>query len=164
MVPSVALALILSPTMVNAMVDTASQVFAKPAKAVPMPGVRCFDPKAFPPLARLKPGLVLATQDLGSYILDATPHSVLLAPYHRMSPQLLAVHGAFNAPPNLAEARVRALHADYVVDCPGYPMFLDPGSFGMRLRQGPPPPWLSQLSAPKAALAIYAVRPAKPPA
>jgi hypothetical protein len=102
----------------------------------------------------------MATQDFGSYILQATPHSVLIAPYHRLSKQILAVHEAFNAPPNQAEARVRALGADYVLDCPTYPMFIDAGSFGARLRQGPPPAWLIPLSPPRAVLKIYRVRPA----
>ena len=35
--------------------------------------------------ATLQPGLVLSEIDLGPYILARTPHSVLNAPYHRMS-------------------------------------------------------------------------------
>jgi hypothetical protein len=142
---------------VNAAATTAAPPGRKPAD----PGARCFAPAAFVPLAKLPRGLVVATPDLGSYILDATPHSVVVAPYHRLSKRILAVHEAFNAPPPLAEARFRALGADYVVDCPGYPMFLDAGSFGMRLRAAPPPPWLVRLSAPKAALSIYGLRPAR---
>jgi len=95
---------------------------------------------------------------MGPYILALTRHRVLAAPYHRLWQGILASHQAFNAPPTAAEARVRALGADYVVDCPPYPMFLDAGSFGERLRKAPPPPWLKIVSAPKAALTIYQVR------
>jgi hypothetical protein len=159
MAPSLAAALLFSPTLVAGFVGSSANSVAKPPKAPPNPGVRCFDPRAFVPLARLPRGLVMATPDLGSYILDATAHSVVVAPYHRLSRQILAVHEAFNAPPALAEARVRALHPDYLVDCPGYPMFLDPGSFGARLGAAPPP-WLVRVSAPKASLTIYRLRPA----
>jgi hypothetical protein len=159
MVPSVVLALLLAPTIVGVTIDGAIAKVGKPHRNPPFPGLHCFAEPAFAPLAKLPPGVVMATQDFGSYILQSTHHSVLIAPYHRLSGQILAVHDALNAPPNLAEARVRALGADYLVDCPTYPLFIDPGSFGERLRKGPAPAWLIPLSAPRATLRIYKVRP-----
>ena len=61
----------------------------------------------------------------------------------------------------VTEEGVRALHADYVVDCPPYPIMAGPGSFGVSLRKGPPPSWLENLSSAKSTLKIYRVLPAK---
>ena len=108
------------------------------------------------------PGVVLSETDLGSFILAYTHHSAIAAPYHRMTWGILAGHQALNAPPNLAEARVRRLGASYVVDCPPYSMMVDETSFGARLRKGETPSWLEPLSAPRATLKIYRVRPKNP--
>jgi hypothetical protein len=158
LVPSLALSLVVSPATLGEgarqMVDATSPRQKAPAP----PGPRCFAGSAYIPLTRLPVGVVLASPDLGPYILAFTRDRVLVAPYHRLAGAILAAHEAFNAPPARAEARVRALGADYVVDCPPYPMFLDKGSFGARLRQAQPPPWLRTVSATGAALSIYAVR------
>jgi hypothetical protein len=80
-----------------------------------------------------------------------------------MSREILALHQAWDAPPAVAEARVRALGAAYVVDCPPYPMAVGPSGFGPALRKGPSPPWLRLLSSPGAVLTIYRVLPPAPP-
>jgi hypothetical protein len=77
-----------------------------------------------------------------------------------MAEAIIADHAAFSAPPAQAEAKVRALGATYVVDCPAYPMIADAGGFGDRLRHGSVPAWLEPLSKPKAILTIFRVRPA----
>jgi hypothetical protein len=125
------------------------------------PGPKCFARWNYSQLAVLPPGNVLAPQDLGPFILVYTKDSAVVAPYHRMSNEILAVHNVWNSPPALAESRVRALHADYVVDCPPYPIMAGPGSFGVSLRKGPPPSWLENLSSAKSTLKIYRVLPAK---
>jgi hypothetical protein len=134
-----------------------ADAFAPPPGAPRSPGPRCFDPGAFAPLARLPPGLVLASPDFGPYVLAFTHHGVVTAPYHRLWREILAAHQAFNASPVRAQARVRGLGARYVIDCPPYPMFLDQGSFGARLRASPAPSWLTRLSPPGATLAVYEV-------
>ena len=159
MVPSLAAAMTLSPVLIGSLVGQATDTVAAPFKPPVDAGPRCFDQRAYGPLSRLPPGRVLASQDLGPYILATTRHSVVTAPYHRLSAAILAAHEAFDAPPALAEARVRRLGADYVIDCPPYPMMIGPNSFGARLRTAPPPAWLAPLSARGAALQIYRVRP-----
>ena len=159
MLPSLAAAVLVSPALLGAAYGSVADRVAPRSRPPAAAGPRCFSPSAFATLGKLPPGLVLAGPDMGPYVLALTRHTVVAAPYHRISKAILADHEAFNAPPNLAEARVRALGADYVVDCAPYPMFLDPGSFGVRLHHAPPPAWLETLSEPGAVLAIYKVRP-----
>ena len=84
----------------------------------------------------------MAPQDLGPFILVYTRDLAVIALYHRMSNEILAVHNVWNAPPALAEGRVRALRADYVVDCPPYPIVaVQPGNLlRLLLRKAIPPP------------------------
>jgi hypothetical protein len=140
-------------------IETALKAAARPAPKLLNAGPRCFAQKAYGPLAALPPGLVLAPQDLGPFIVAFTRHSVVAAPYHRMSAQILAVHRFWNADPARAEAALRAVHPDYVVDCPPYPLAAGPKSFSAALRHGVIPPWLRRLSRPGLALQIYRVAP-----
>jgi hypothetical protein len=158
MIPSAAATLLLSPVALGAVGHGADRAVARPGPAMVDAGPRCFNPRAYRELAALPPGDVLAAQDLGPFILVATRQSTVTAPYHRMAREILAGHLAFDAPPALAEARVRALGATYVVDCPPYPMYVAAGSFGALLRRAPPPAWLEPLSPPEAVLKIYRLR------
>jgi hypothetical protein len=159
MLPSVVVALVLSPAALGAAVEyginTAGVRKPRLVNAAP----RCFARWNYRQLAALPPGNVMAPQDLGPFILVYTRDTAVVAPYHRMSNEILAVHNAWAAPPAVAEARVRALRADYVVDCPPYPIIAGPGTFGALLRKGPPPPWLKGLSPAKSVLKIYRVLP-----
>jgi hypothetical protein len=159
MLPSVVVALVLSPAALGAAVEGGINVAGVRKPVLVNAGPRCFARWNYRQLAALPPGNVMAPQDLGPFILVYTRDTAVIAPYHRMSNEILAVHNVWNAPPALAEARVRALHADYVVDCPPYPIVAGPGTFGVLLRKGPPPPWLRALSPAKSALKIYQVLP-----
>ena len=120
---------------------------------------RCFAAAIYAPLAALPPGLVLAIQDFGPFILVYTHDTVVAAPYHRLWPAILQVHQTFASPPPIAEVDVRRLGADYIVDCPPYLTPASPGSLGGELRDGRVPPWLKPVSAPHATLKIYKVLP-----
>jgi hypothetical protein len=161
MLPSVVAALVLSPAALGAAVENGVNLMHVKRPHLVNPGPRCFARWNYGQLALLPPGNVLAPQDLGPFILVYTRDSAVAAPYHRMSNQILAVHNVWDGPPAQAEARVRALGADYVVDCPPYPIMADPGTFGALLRKGPPPAWLETLSPPKSTLKIYRLRPPK---
>ena len=155
MIPSAVAALLFSPIVLGAVGHAAGQALARPGPTMVDAGPRCFRPSAYRELATLPPGDVLATQDLGPFILAATPQSVVTAPYHRMAADILAAHLAFDAPPDQAEARVRALGATYVIDCPPYPMYVAAGSASADLlRKGPPPAWLEPVSGSRAVLKI----------
>jgi hypothetical protein len=163
MIPSFALALLVSPAVTAGAVVWGLHALAPPHRNPPRYGPRCFNAPAYRELAALPPGMVMAELDLGPFILDYTRQSVVAAPYHRMSAQILALHQAWDAPPALAEARVRALGAAYVVDCPPYPMAVGRGGFGPALRKEPAPSWLRLVSRPGAVLTIYEVLPPSGP-
>jgi hypothetical protein len=156
---SVIAGLMLSPVVLGGTADTVTGALTRPGPRLINAGPHCFGPRGYAPLAALPPGVVFSELDLGPFVMVQTPHAVIAAPYHRMWPVILAHHQAWNAKPPLAEARVRALGATYVVDCPPYPMVVDPGSFGDLLRKGRVPSWLERLSRPGSVLSIYRLRP-----
>jgi hypothetical protein len=101
----------------------------------------------------------LAHIDLGSFILAQTRDSVLAAPYHLMTWGILAAHQALASPSTAAEAKVRALHVSYVVECRSQPAWIDGAGLEADLRRGRTPNWLQSLSTPGQTLRIYRVRP-----
>jgi len=136
---------------------------AKPARPVkaPPPLLRdgCFDVRTFAPLKKLPTGVILSDIDFGPYVLALTRHSVIDAPYHRMSAAILAAHDALQTPPAPAEAKVRALGVTYVLDCPRHYTQESRGSLLLALRAHKTPAWLTLLSTPSDALQIYRVNP-----
>ena len=172
MLPAALMALVLSPATVAIGGAAAANLAASgsilksaPGKPKESPGhhsrvvrAACFRWRAYGPLARLPKGLVLADEDFGPFILAFTHHSAVSAPYHRMSAAILAGHLALDAPAGQAQARVRALGANYIIDCRPYPMVLTPGGLTRRLRAGQTPAWLESLSPSDATLRIWRVR------
>lgn len=158
MVPTVAVSIFISPLFVGGFATVALNAVA-PAANEAEPPRHCADVAAYGPLAALPAGVVLSEIDLGPHIIANTPDSAIAAPYHRMARAILASHQALAAPPTVAESKVRALGADYVVDCPFSYLGVPPGSLGWGLRHDQVPAWLERLSAPSAPLRIYRVRP-----
>ncbi len=163
MLPTLTATLALSPICIAAAVLGVSglmgQGAAKKTQAGPAPVDHCYDRAPYQPLAALPPGVVLSEIDLGPFILAETRDSVLAAPYHRMAWGILAAHDALGANPAAAEAKVRALKADYVVDCPTNALRVGPTSFEAGLRHGQTPPWLTKLSSPGQVMQVYRVNP-----
>jgi hypothetical protein len=92
-----------------------------------------------------------------------TPHSVLAAPYHRLSDAILTAHRIFALPPQEAHAILQAHHITYVVTCgPVRATDLTPeeaaASLSGRMQAGDIPHWLVPL-APAGAIAVYRVEP-----
>jgi hypothetical protein len=162
LVPTVALSVCLSPLFVGGAAGAAAQALSPSSTDQGFP--LCNEVRGFAPLAALAPGVVLSEVNLGPHMIANTPHTAVAAPYHRMAASIIAAHDAFAAPPAGAEARVRALGATYVVDCPGSYMGVPAGSFGWRLRRGQVPAWLEPVPAAGTKLVIYRVRPAGPAA
>jgi hypothetical protein len=77
----------------------------------------CFEIKNYAALAKFPKGVVIADVDYGPFLLALTPHSVLGAPYHRLSYGIVASHGAFAAPPEEAREILRRAQANYVITC-----------------------------------------------
>jgi hypothetical protein len=77
----------------------------------------CLKSANYASLARLPAGLIAADIDFGAFILALTPHSVLTAPYHRLSSRIVAAHEVFAAPPDQARSILARHAATYVVIC-----------------------------------------------
>jgi hypothetical protein len=99
----------------------------------------------------------------GPYLLALTPHSVLAAPYHRLSTGITTAHRALAAPPEQARQVLQSVKATYVLVCgPRPPDGLAEPERGRslwgRLRAGAVPDWLEPVPV-GAAFALYRVRP-----
>jgi hypothetical protein len=156
MVPSVVMSICLSPLFVGALAATGANAIWPIANSTE-PTRHCSDVTAYRQLASLPPGVVLSEIDLGPHIIANTSDSAIAAPYHRITGAILASHQALAAPPGLAESKVKALGADYIVDCPFSYLGVPEGSLGRDLREGKTPAWLQRLSGPTAPLQIYRV-------
>ena len=156
MVPTVAMSVFLSPLMIGALAATGANAVWPVANSAE-PTRHCSDVVSFRQLASLPPGVVLSEIDLGPHIIANTSDSAIAAPYHRIAAAILASHQALASPPGPAESKVKALGADYIVDCPYGYLGVPEGSLGRDLREGKTPTWLERLSAPSAPLQIYRV-------
>jgi hypothetical protein len=116
------------------------------------------------PLAELPPARVVASFDMGSHILAHTPHSVFAAPYHRDNHGNRIAADAFLAPPEKAEAILRAAGAELVVWCPRAkpPSSLvttAPNGLAAMLARGEAPAWLTRKPLAGTTLLVFALRP-----
>ncbi len=162
MLPVLLATLVLSPICAAVAVVSLIDLAPKPAAAANTASdEQCYQDAVYRSLSKLPPGLVLGEIDLGPFILADTGDSVLSAPYHRMTWGILAAHEAQAASPADAEARVRALKVDYVVECPANPLRVVPNSFEAELRRGKVPPWLTRVSPAGDLLQVYRVASAK---
>lgn len=82
------------------------------------PGMRaCLETASYPALASIPPGLIVADVSFGPFILALTPHSVMAAPYHRLTTGIVAAHKVLASPPDRAETSARGIGATYIVVC-----------------------------------------------
>ena len=126
----------------------------------------CFESASYAPLARLPAGLIVGDVRFGPYILALTPHSVLAAPYHRLSTAIMANQDILAAPADEARHAVLRTGATYVVACgTRHPTGLNgvdrSGSLWAQLHAGTIPSWLEPLEVEPRAFAVYRVRPSE---
>jgi hypothetical protein len=133
-----------------------------PAKAAAAPQPDCSSTQNFDALAKLPKGLIMADLDMGSYLLALTPHSVVAAPYHRISDSILQDLRFFSTD-TLDEARqvAQTTHVDYVLICndstPTQASKIGE-NLGRDLRDGKVPAWLTPINiGADNPLQIYAV-------
>lgn len=81
----------------------------------------CMDLREYAELAREPASLVLSTLDMGPFILAATPHAVLSAPYHRQSTGILDGHRILAAPPQEAVSLLRVRGVRFFALCSSSP-------------------------------------------
>jgi hypothetical protein len=124
----------------------------------------CLTAEAIAPLAALPEGLVVTEPDLGPFIVAATEHSVLAAPYHRLDKAILETHALFFASPGDAYRRLIQLNASYVVVCPGlsstkYQGVPPADAMKPALLRGQPPDFLARVPlASKTPLEVWRVK------
>ncbi len=122
----------------------------------------CLKPAAVEPLKHLEPARVVASINLGPYLLAHTHHSVFAGPYHRDNHGNRVVVDAFLAPPNEAERILRAAGAQMVLWCARDVSDFAPrapNGLGATLARGEVPEWLEPLPESKKQLLVFAVRP-----
>ena len=107
----------------------------------------CLSDKTLAALSSVPPGMILSDANIGSYLLNETPHSVMSANYHRDTAGIGASLDAFGRPPADVPVLLTENQVDYVLLCPGAPenktfTALRPEGFLARLVAGDVPPWL----------------------
>ncbi len=103
---------------------------------------RCLSNAAIAPLAHLPKGLVVADRDLGPFLVALTDLDVLAAPYHRMDKAILEADGIQRAKPQVAEKRLKAIGARYVIICEGHNLTTSPDGLQSLLFAGKAPSYL----------------------
>lgn len=140
------------------------------AKKPAQPKDFCFNAFAYAPLAAARPiGTVVGDIDFGPFVLIHTPHSTLSAPYHRMNWGILKARGILTADaddpgPSGAEAKARALHIDYVLNCPVHRINADrdgipANSLQRVMDEDDWPDWLERISPDNAPIEVFRVLP-----
>jgi len=127
-------------------------------------GVDCMAPATLDRLATLPAGTMIAPIDAGAYLLGATRHRVLAAPYHRNNLGNRAAYDFWLSRPDAALGIARKWQADYVLVCPDAFGSIDlkvegPGGLAMLLDAGQPPAWLAPVPMPRSAARLYRVLP-----
>lgn len=117
---------------------------ALPVAGPPAAGPPCDTIDQARAMAALPPGRVLGPVDLGPWLLVATHHHAIAAPYHRNRAGNLASYRLLSAEAASAQAIARAIGADYIVACPSAlaAMRIDRG-LGPALTRGETTGWLA---------------------
>ncbi len=139
----------------------------RPPTAIPLAraaGADCTAPETLAQLRSIPSGRIVSTIDAGAYILGATAHSVIAAPYHRNNIGNRAAYDFWLAPPAAARAIAARVQADYVLACPDAFGGVDlkregPGGMAEILQQGRIPDWLSPVPLADSAARLYRVLP-----
>jgi hypothetical protein len=126
----------------------------------------CFRFDSYATLARLKTGIVATNiLDYAPHVLALTSHSVMAAPYHRLSDAILAEYRAFASPAEDAKRIFVQSHVDYIAICGARGPVglgaaeLKAGLWGL-LQAGLVPDWLTQVPDTRGqAFVIYRVKP-----
>ena len=137
------------------------------AASAALRGADCTAAVTLDQLRALPPGTMIAPMDAGAYLIGATPHRVLAAPYHRNNRGNRAAYDFWLSPPDTARAVAARWHADYVLACPDAFGGIDltregPGGMAMLLDRGAAPDWLVPLPLRDSAAHLYRILPASP--
>ena len=166
LVPRLATALVLTPMVVSsAAIAAATAAGLNDSDSFSRPDMRaCFATANYAPLHILEPGLIAADVSFGPYVLALTPHSVLAAPYHRLSSGIVTAHRILSEPPEQARSLALEAGVKYVLVCgsrppDGLPEPARSQSLWGRLKAGSIPDWLKPVVAGPAFAAYRVVGP-----
>ncbi len=106
---------------------------------------QCKDLKAVATLASLPRGRVLGDHNLSGRLISATPHQVLVGPYHRSEQSVLDGMVLLDGTDEEVRAVMTGRSADYLALClhPASLSAATPDGFLKNLAQNGPPEWLS---------------------
>ena len=98
-------------------------------------------------LDQLPAATIFTMVDLGPRIIASTHHSALTGPYHRNAATILAIHHAFDGPPEAFRAIAARHRATYLMICPNFPegtvySARSPRGFYAQLMHDTVPAWL----------------------
>jgi hypothetical protein len=165
-IPRLAVALALTPmALSSAAIAVAAAAGLADRDNFSRPAMRaCFASASYAPLRLLDPGLIAADVSFGPYILALTPHSVLAAPYHRLSKGIVNAHRVLAGPPAEARAAVLEAGVKYVAVCgprppDGVPEQARVQGLWAKLQSGAVPDWLKPVLNGPAFVVYFVVRP-----
>ncbi|MEJ0073989.1 MAG: hypothetical protein WDO17_00840 [Alphaproteobacteria bacterium] len=124
----------------------------------------CFKSESYAALSRLPQGVVAADIDYGPYLLALTPHTVVAAPYHRLSAAIMAGQAILASAPDQSQRVAARLGVSYIVTCGRAP----PGgltgegrdaSLWAKLEAGDIPSWLERIATSGPPFAAYRIVP-----
>lgn len=117
---------------------------ALPIASPPAAGPACDGIDQARAMIALPPGRVLGPVDLGPWLLVATRHHAIAAPYHRNGAGNLASYRLLAADGPRARDIARGIRADYIVACPSALAAMRIGrGLGRALGSGATPAWLA---------------------
>ena len=114
--PRLATALVLTPMVISSSaIVAATAAGLNDSDSFSRPDMRaCFATASYGPLRNLEPGLIAADVSFGPYLLALTSHSVLAAPYHRLSNGIVTAHRVLSEPPGEARGIALAANVNYI--------------------------------------------------
>jgi len=123
----------------------------------------CFKSASYAPLAQLPAGVIATDLDFGPFLLALTPHSVVAAPYHRLSSGIRGMHRIFASPADEAHRLLQGFGATYVAMCGSLsPSDLEKSSLDTslwsRLQANEIPSWLERVPGGTGPFTVYRVK------
>jgi hypothetical protein len=120
-------------------------------------GRLCTDPRSLSALAALPSGVVLAQVDVGPDVLLHTPHSIIVAGFHRAPAGIIAGIEAFDGDEAAMRRVVERFGVDILAICPPWLDRAEPAAFAQQLVEGRSVPWLRPLDLDAGPLKVWRV-------
>lgn len=166
-VVATAASLVLVPLAAGSLGGLATNALAErdePSAAHERVAPPCVNPPAVAGLKAIPAARLFAPLDIGPFILQRTPHSVVATGHHRNAAAIMRVFTAFGGSAEAARTTIAASGATMVVVCVATPEFDNfraegVGNFADQLAEGRAPDWLERAEMPRGSrLGVWRVR------